>query len=344
MALKVTRNYMTNNDCYKTGQKIKPIGVMVHSDACKAGLKADDWYSRWNKPGIEACTHAFLDDEKCIEYLPTEVGNCHRGWHGGGSSNNTHIGFEMCEPKDYADKVYFDKIYKNAVEYTALLLKKHGITVVNDTTVLCHCEGYKKGIATNHADVMHWFKYHNKTMDNFRNDVRAILNGVTVTPSTPQQTTPTTSYTVKITADVLNVRKGAGIDYDVVTTVKKGEVYTIVSESNGWGKLKSGAGWISLAYTTKGSSSSVSSTPTSNKQYLNLKPHVASWRVYPTNVAPVLKNACGSLAPKNYGGLSYEILANPQADVYTIKTSTFGTVNIYAPKDNDSVISSNPLY
>ena len=25
-------------------------------------------------------------------------GNVERGWHGGGSSNNTHIGVEMCEP------------------------------------------------------------------------------------------------------------------------------------------------------------------------------------------------------------------------------------------------------
>jgi N-acetylmuramoyl-L-alanine amidase len=47
------------------------------------------------------------------------------------------------------------------------------------------------------------------------------------------------------------VRKGAGIGYKVTTTVKKNEVYTIVQEQNGWGKLKSGAGWISLAYTKR---------------------------------------------------------------------------------------------
>lgn len=62
-------------------------------------------------------------------------------------------------------------------------------------------------------------------------------------------------YVVKITADVLNVRKGAGISYAVVTTVKQNEVYTIVDEKNGWGLLKaykSGRnGWISLAYTQK---------------------------------------------------------------------------------------------
>lgn len=59
------------------------------------------------------------------------------------------------------------------------------------------------------------------------------------------------SYKVKITASVLNVRKGAGTNYSIATTVKRNEVYTIVEEKNGWGKLKSGAGWISLFYTIR---------------------------------------------------------------------------------------------
>lgn len=59
------------------------------------------------------------------------------------------------------------------------------------------------------------------------------------------------SYKVKITASALNVRNGAGTKHKINTTVKKGEIYTIVAESDGWGKLKSGAGWISLAYTKK---------------------------------------------------------------------------------------------
>lgn len=63
------------------------------------------------------------------------------------------------------------------------------------------------------------------------------------------------SYKVKITADTLNVRKGAGTKYAIATKVKKNEVYTIVDEKSvsgtKWGKLKSGAGWISLKYTKK---------------------------------------------------------------------------------------------
>lgn len=58
-------------------------------------------------------------------------------------------------------------------------------------------------------------------------------------------------YVVRITADALNVRAGAGTNYKINTVVHKNEAYTIVKEQSGWGKLKSGAGWISLKYTKK---------------------------------------------------------------------------------------------
>ena len=72
----------------------------------------------------------------------------------------------------------------------------------------------------------------------------------TVTTSSNQSNSGL-GYRVKITASMLNVRKGAGTNYSIATTVKNNEVYTIVEEKNGWGKLKSGAGWISLSYATK---------------------------------------------------------------------------------------------
>lgn len=100
---------------------------------------------------------------------------------------------------------------------------------------------------------------------------KALYQGITgsayneVVPTPPPSiTTPTTpvNYVVKITADILNVRKGPGTNYPVTTTVKKGEAYTIIEESNNWGKLKSGAGWISLQYTTKITSSTPAPAPT----------------------------------------------------------------------------------
>lgn len=79
----------------------------------------------------------------------------------------------------------------------------------------------------------------------------SIANKATNVNTPDNQSNSESSYRVKITADVLNVRKGAGTNYSISTIVKRNEVYTIIEESNGWGKLKSGAGWISLSYTTK---------------------------------------------------------------------------------------------
>jgi N-acetylmuramoyl-L-alanine amidase len=59
------------------------------------------------------------------------------------------------------------------------------------------------------------------------------------------------SYVVKVTVDFLNIRSGAGTNFPVTGTVKKGEAYTIVKEKNGFGKLKSDAGWISLDCTKR---------------------------------------------------------------------------------------------
>ena len=65
-----------------------------------------------------------------------------------------------------------------------------------------------------------------------------------------------TPYKVKVTTDVLNIRKGAGTNYGTNGAIRDRGIYTIVAESTGkgakkWGKLKSGAGWISLDYTKK---------------------------------------------------------------------------------------------
>ena len=59
------------------------------------------------------------------------------------------------------------------------------------------------------------------------------------------------SYMVRITVSELNVRSGPGTNYRATQTVHRNEVYTIVAESDGWGKLLSGAGWIFLKYTKR---------------------------------------------------------------------------------------------
>ena len=78
-------------------------------------------------------------------------------------------------------------------------------------------------------------------------------NGTTIYPASGSSTPSNSSmlYKVKVTVNALNIRSGAGTNHSIVGCIRDKGIYTIVSEQNGWGKLKSGAGWISLAYTQR---------------------------------------------------------------------------------------------
>lgn len=64
-------------------------------------------------------------------------------------------------------------------------------------------------------------------------------------------------YRVQVTITDLNIRKGPGTGYGTTGSFTGKGIFTIVEESPGqgstagWGKLKSGAGWISLDYAKK---------------------------------------------------------------------------------------------
>ena len=175
--MNITKQYLIQNDCYKAGRKITPQGCMVHSTATP-GVMAEDFALRWNKPGIEKAVHFFVDDADVIETLPCEKGNAWRAWHCGrgakGSGNDTMVSLEICEPLNLRDGAYFRKAYDRAAELAAYL---SGIFGFGAEDIICHSEGYAAGIASNHADVMHWFPLHGKTMDDFRRDVKAKLDG-----------------------------------------------------------------------------------------------------------------------------------------------------------------------
>ncbi len=64
------------------------------------------------------------------------------------------------------------------------------------------------------------------------------------------------SYMVRVKIPDLNIRKGPGTNYAKTGIYTGIGSFTIVAESSGkgasrWGKLKSGAGWISLDYATR---------------------------------------------------------------------------------------------
>lgn len=75
-----------------------------------------------------------------------------------------------------ANQDYFKDVYQKAVYTCAYVLNKLGVKDITTTNVLSHAEGYAKGIASNHADVGHWWPEHGKTMDDFRADVKSYLS------------------------------------------------------------------------------------------------------------------------------------------------------------------------
>ena len=179
------------------------------------GLLGKNLYNNhWNqdKPGMrQVCVHAFIGKlaDGSIATYQTLPWN-HRGWHAGGSANNTHISFEICED-GLTDPSYFSAVYKEAAELCAYLCKLYGLTEKN---IICHSEGYKLGIASNHGDVMHWFPKHSKSMDTFRAEVKRLHTATeTPTPIEPKKLyrVQVGAYSVKANADAMLAKiKAAG--------------------------------------------------------------------------------------------------------------------------------------
>ncbi len=188
--MKIVQSFLTNNPCYKENRKINPKGGMLHS----VGVNQPNalvFVKNWNKETYDrACVHGFIDANDGVIYqtLPWD----HRGWHGGGTSNNTHIGVEMCEPSciKYTGGSNFTcsdiesakksaiLTYNSAVELFAMLSKMYNWNPLDPKVICSHSEGYKLGIASNHADPEHIWKQLKLpfTMDTFRKAVKEKLD------------------------------------------------------------------------------------------------------------------------------------------------------------------------
>jgi len=185
--VKLVESILTKNPCYTAGRKITVKGLMLHSVGCPQP-KASVFINSWNSASYDrACVHAFIDgnDGTVYQTLPWN----HRGWHGGGSSNNTHIGVEMCEPacikyvggssftcSDTATaKAVAKRTYEAAVELFAYLCKMYSLDPLADGVIISHREGHSRGVASNHGDPEHLWNQLGMgyTMNTFRKAVKA---------------------------------------------------------------------------------------------------------------------------------------------------------------------------
>ena len=91
----------------------------------------------------------------------------------------------------------------------------------------------------------------------------------TTKPVTKPSNVKKTDYSVKVTVQAgLNVRKGAGTNYNIITALKCGTVVTVSKVSGNWGYVGKYGGWICLDYTAK---VGTTSTVKSDKVYYTVK-------------------------------------------------------------------------
>lgn len=242
--MQIKETLLINNPCYKEGKKIAVKGLMLHSVGCPQP-SALVFVNNWNKSSYKrACVHGFIDANTGTIYqgLPWNF----RGWHGGGSSNNTHIGIEMCEPgcikytkgssftcSDMATaKAAAKRTYDAAVELFAFLCKEYNLNPLADGVIVTHSEGYKKGIASNHGDAEHLWNglKMGYTLDGFRKAVAAAMG---------TQAAPT------VNKPLYRVQIGAFSKYqnavNLATKVKAAGFDTYIVQSGGLYKVQVGA-------------------------------------------------------------------------------------------------------
>ena len=198
--MELIQSYLTNNPCYQANlkqadsrytafQKQGPRGLMLHSVGC-AQPKAEVFCRGWNRADYDkACVHAFIDAETGAVWqtLPWN----YRGWHCGGSGNDSHLGVELCESSRLryrTDKPWLFTVtdlaqaradalrsYKAAVELFAMLCSRYRLDPRKD--VCSHKEGCAAGIASDHGDPEHYWSGLGLScsMDGFRADVAAAM-------------------------------------------------------------------------------------------------------------------------------------------------------------------------
>lgn len=242
--MKLYKCMLTSNRCYTNGTKIIPKGIMVHStgannptikryaqpsktdpdyDELMKIIGTNQYNNDWNDSSLSVSVHAFIGKlaDGSIGTVQTLPWN-YKAWHcasgAKGSGNNTYIAFEICED-GMNDKTYFDKVYKEAVELTAKLCKEYNLDPMADGVVICHSEGYRRGIASGHADVMHWFPKFGKNMDIFRANVNALVKGEISEDSDENTTTEIVAKDYVVQAGdswwkIAAIELGDGLRYD----------------------------------------------------------------------------------------------------------------------------------
>ena len=167
------------------------------------------------------------------------------------------------------DKELADAIYTRLVKYTGLKgrgVKQCDFLVINQDTIpavlveggfMDGTDDYK--VITSSKGQQNYAKAVAEGLIDFLNLKKKEVkkDKVEQPKTTKTETTKTDDIKVKVDISHLNIRKGPGTNHAKTGKYTGVGVFTITEKKSGtgskkgWGKLKSGAGWISLDYTTE---------------------------------------------------------------------------------------------
>ena len=254
-------------------KRVKPLkGITIHNTNNLANIEDDGrnyTASTVNGNMRTVRVHYYVDDLYIWQNLDESLQN----WtctDGNGDGNAATIAIECIMKNSYDTESL--KAMDNCARLTAYLCVKYNLTTddvythtywlhMRDKDNVSKCGNKDKICTARHSYkicptfiIPQWDKFLALV-----NKYIAEMGGkVVVKPSTPTTSTSsnTLPYKVKVIDDYLNVRKNAGLNYPVICTIKKNEVYTIISEKQvknkdgsiaTWGRLKSKVGWINVA-------------------------------------------------------------------------------------------------
>ena len=276
------------NTAARSGYGLNPKYITIHNTA-NTGVGADAenhaLYMQGGGKNSTASYHYVVDDKEIYRLLPDKEVAWHAGDGETGIGNRQSLAIEICENSDGN----LLQATNNAVELTVHLMKLYNIplshvvqhnywsgkncpnrirkgepynwqTFLNKVQAACTQNETSSHVTTTPKTLYRVRKAWNNAssqigayanLDNAKKACDKAGQAYFVFDASGKVVYPAASYRVKVMVEALNIRAGAGTNYKINGCIRDCGVYTIVEEKNGFGRLKSNAGWICLEYTTR---------------------------------------------------------------------------------------------
>lgn len=218
-----------------------------------------------------SCNYGIGTDGRVVLCVDEE----NRSWCSSSNSNDQRAVTIECASDKTAPYAMNNAVYEKLIKLCADICKRNGKTKVlwlgSKEKTLTYTPKSNEMVFTAHR----WFANKSCPGDwlysrygELADKINALLGTASASSGTQATNTsfPAVPFTVKVLVSDLNIRKTPDMGNNIVGQTGKG-TFTIIEVQDGWGKLKSGAGWIYLEnkeYVTI--AGSTSSTTSSNGQ------------------------------------------------------------------------------